>query len=220
MTRLSGIPCTPERFVETVVELYESARDTTFAHKRVRRGYSHPISGKLEDLMAAYLATKDQAERMFYVDQEIRYAGKAHRPDIVVVNTDGVIENFVDLKTDPGWNRNGLYDFAKKPWAERVKLLRDKLVTYKDGVDKTADKKTATVSSALKAHIVFLTMKNGSERAEEDFKRADRELAEVEMYRLTDGSHPNQYRRKAGETLQKVKPNVDDFGRLVENICS
>ncbi len=226
MAPISNHPMTPSDFIDRIEELYKNARSSAFKHERVSRGRSHSISGMLEDLMAAYLATHDLYGRKFFVDQPIRMMLpdgegpkklKTKYPDIVVQNTNGVIENLIDLKADLGWMRNELFDFALKMDGQ-IEEIKDSQTSFKRGEDKVLLE--GHFSPNLKHHIIIVTMKNSNKKAELDFQRVQGELPNVEIYCLSDGVHPNVYdSHKQTEKHGNTTAKECEFEALVRNIC-
>ena len=209
----------PDEFVTKALRAYAEARKAKYPCERVERGRSHSISAALEDLMACYLARNDTKERRFFVDQPIMLAGETRYPDVVIQNAEGEIENLVDMKTDPGWARGGLKDFASE-WNERVQLIRQQgAIKFKSG-EHNEERSATGFSTHLKYHIIFLTLKNGSKTTKEHFREVQNGMFPgVEIYCLTEGEHPNSKNFLNGKAWQqKIWANVDAFNRIKANL--
>lgn len=206
----------PDQFIREVKSLYIQAREPRFIGSRVERGRSRSISSDLEDLMAAYLEKQDcQNDRTFFVDQPINLDGRIRYPDIMIQNSNGVIENLIDMKTDMGWARGKLIELAEE-WNKRIGSIRSQdAVKFKRGRDKTVV--PGTFSKRLKYHIVVLSMKNGGKVTEKHFDIIKNgAFPNVEIYKLSLGEHPNTYAES--DKIKKTSANFDDFDALQRNL--
>ncbi|PQB05104.1 hypothetical protein BST85_09510 [Aureitalea marina] len=128
---------TSTQFTEKVIELYSQARYSSYYHPKIRRGRSHTISARVEDLLAAFLGFNLMKDFDIYVDQPITIIGlkKQLYPDIIL-SEQGVLKSFIDVKMDLGWKRDGFVKFCFDKDREIQSTLSRKY-SLKDGLTKT-----------------------------------------------------------------------------------
>jgi len=151
---------TPTEFMRKVIELYINARNPAFYHPTIRRGRSHAISGKLEDLFAAFLAFNFTENYKILVDQAITVNKVTMYPDIMIVRGK-IIKNLIDIKTDLGWKRKKFTHFCKE-LNSKIKTIPDKDGKTKDGI--TKEEKILRFSKRLCNHIVIISDQNISKQ--------------------------------------------------------
>lgn len=124
----------------------------------IQRGMAKVISGYAEDLFALYLATKiNRKDLLYLVDKvtSIRFSknGKAttFKPDVSIINEQGILTHYYDLKTNLGWNRD-LTNYLKKKddFIQKIKGKKAWIHFSKDGV------KDIIISPRLKYKMVVL----------------------------------------------------------------
>lgn len=212
-------------FVKKIIELYRSARISKFPDPKIRRGRSHSISSFAEDLFAKYLIGKIKAD-FIYVDQPISIRGSKAQsyPDIVVVKNSKLIA-FCDLKTDLGFNRDGLFALCKKHnfWLKRVAGKNCKIrdgVTKKDYIFK--------INKSASYNIVLISGRNiNKEKLYNQIQKSKKFSPKIDIFILTEGKndknrkqykvHLNDYGKSLRELLDRVKSR-DDFSRLVKKL--
>lgn len=209
---------TPEIFFENLVKLYADSRSSKFPDDNIHRGRSVSISGYLEDLFAKYIATNNpKKECNYFIDQPMTIPSLSTLkcPDIVIQNkANNVITDLVDMKTDLGWNRNGMPEFCAK-WNELIQSLKGVGATFKEG--KTKQKIEGTFSNKLHLHIVVASRVNCGPRIREHYKEINK-LNNVSMYILSDKVHPNEYKTTSKEILKTMEINSHEFKRLLNKI--
>lgn len=179
---------TPKEFFRKLIELYANSREPTYYNPNIFRGRSASVSSQLEDLTALFIALNNPNRCTYYTDQPIKFEGSTTKyPDIVIQNEDGVIENLIDVKTDTGWNRNGMYRFCME-WEERIESVKNKETSFSDGRSKII--KHGTFYNGLKYHILVASLVNSGKKIIEDYKKVLEECMNVSLYILSDGIHP------------------------------
>lgn len=114
----------PEDYLGKIIELYHESRDPKYYNPNIKRGRSASISSGLEDLTALFIALNNPNQCSYFTDQPMKFEGSTTKyPDIVIQKENGEIENLVDVKTDIGWNREGMYSFCKE-WDERIESIK------------------------------------------------------------------------------------------------
>jgi len=197
-----------------VIELYQLARIPNFYHPRIRRGRSHSISGKVEDLMAIFLGFNLPESFEMYVDQPIRLVEieKTIYPDITLIK-DGEITNFLDVKTDLAFNRDGLPVFCDDKQKLMIRVRKGIQARWRDGI--TKKESYIRVSRKCSYHILIISGKNISQ-AKLNSVLDDAKVYEpdVTVYVLSGGVHPNEYGSAQEQILGKLKINHDAFDNL------
>jgi hypothetical protein len=206
---------TPEKIIENVIYSYKEARKSIISHSKVKRGRSHSISSRVEDILSIYLANK-LIDTNFYIDQPTTVSGRKNPiyPDIMIVNNQKEVLNLIDLKMDLGWNRKGFVDFCKKK-EELINEIKGGKCSIKDGNTKVEE--NLSISINAKYHIVIVSDKNISEKQmQSNFNELSTlTLGNVCVYILTSAVHPNTYDEAK---LKNIKINFNEFHRLLENI--
>ncbi len=214
---------TPDEFFRKIVELYFQSRITKFYSPRIKRGRSASISSDLEDLTAFFLQQNLSRERSFFVDQPMRFGrrpnGKIQTryPDIVIQENDGEIAHLVDVKTDMGWNRNGLYEFCNN-WNEIIDKVKGAETQFKEG--DTKKWVSGVFSGDLTYHIVVITKENNGKTIERQIADVKaRAFENVRVYFLSEGWHPNSYDKSIEEVMDLIRIDMSEFERLIKNIA-
>jgi hypothetical protein len=136
-------------------------------------------------------------------------------PDIVIQNNKKKVFNLIDVKTDIGWNRSGLFSFCKE-WEKRIESVKGTKTSFKNGIDKSVVK--GSFSKKLKYHVVVITKVNSGNKIDEDYGKVKEQLKNVCLYILSDGLHPNNYDLSVPEIMERIKIHHDDFDRLLSHI--
>ncbi len=167
----------------------------------IRRGQAKVSSGYIEDLFALYLAEKIQDHSLeFLVDKvtslRIFEGEKAimFKPDVSIINSENILTDYFDVKTNLGWNRNiENYIREKNKFIDSIKDRKGWIRFSKDEV------KRIIFSPDLKYKMVVVDGGNiNPEQLNENIKIAN-ELENIELYILND--------------CNKVI-NIEDFNRL------
>ena len=203
---------TGEQFMEKVIQLYVEARKPSFYHPKIRRGRSHSIPSKVEDLFAAYLAYNLVEDVDIYVDQGVTSQGlKTLYPDIVILQS-GVIKQIFDIKMDLGWKRDSFVEFCEKN-DEQIVQFRGVVGRIKDGVSKEITE--VKYADDLKYRIVIINSGNiNRNQFEENISQASH-LENVDVYVLSENKHPNEYGISSNELLAEMKIRGDEFERIL-----
>ena len=206
----------PKEYFRKLVELYHQSRDPKYYNPNIYRGRSSSISSELEDLTALFIALNNPHQCNYFTDQPIRFEGSSTKyPDIVIQNKDGIIKNLIDVKTDIGWNRKGMYSFCME-WERRIKSVKGTETEFRKG--KSKEKLIGKFSDELKYHILVISKINSGKQIESDYKKVKVEMENVFLYILSDKIHPNNYEFSQEETLNYININDQEFERLLSFI--
>lgn len=213
---------TPEIFFEELVKLYSESRNSKFPSANIHRGRSVSISGYLEDLFALFIATNNSKKDCNYlIDQPMSFPSSdlnkqvTKYPDIAIQDQpDLIITDLIDMKTDLGWNRNGMLDFCED-WNRTIELSKGKPTKFKDG--KTKEKKDGTFSKNLHLHIVVASQINSGKKVLDHYEEI-KNLENVSLYILSDKVHPNSYEFSDKTIFDRMEIRHDEFNRLLNNI--
>ena len=222
----------PDAYFRKIVKLYQNARLPKFLKmdgdtETVCRGRSSSISSSLEDLTALFIAKNNPNFCRYFVDQPIKFPGYKHHkyPDIVIQDmgpkNNGEIKHLIDVKTDMGWNRNGLAGFCKK-WEEILNnsLKHDNRKTvFKTGPKKSLE--SGYFAKNVKYHIIVITRNNSGTKS--DIERTQKyvsQLSHVCLYFLSEGIHPNNYAINTNQDMKKITINYGEFDRLFSHLRS
>lgn len=183
---------TDNELIEKIISLYKEARVTTYIKKNIKRGRSHSISSRVEDLFAVYISEMLPENVEILIDQPFTYHSDktyAMYPDIAVIRNNEVVKLF-DIKMDLGWNRD-FYPFCKEK-QEFIDEIKGLQVKAKDGA--TKEQKTYKISDSVKINIVIVSNANISKtKREENEKRIlTLDKSKIEVFVLAD-AHPNNY---------------------------
>jgi hypothetical protein len=202
----------PEEYFKKIIELYHKSRDPKFYNPNIKRGRSSSISSELEDLTALFIALNNPNQCSYFTDQPMKFEGSTTKyPDIVIQDKDGTIKDLIDVKSDIGWNRDGMYFFCKE-WEKRIESIKGTETSFKQGKDKSVNH--GTFSKRLKYHVLVVSKINSGKKIEADYVKVKKELKNVCLYILSDGVHPNNYERNISETIQVIDIHEDEFDRL------
>ncbi len=208
----------PKEFFRKIIELYFNSREPKFYNPNIFRGRSYSISSELEDLAALFIALNNPNKCNYYTDQPIKFIGSNTKyPDIVIQQEDGTIRDLIDIKTDTGWNRNGMLQFCKE-WESQIEAVKGSITEFSKG--KTKQKKSGCFSEDLKYHVVVVSQVNSGKQILKDYDLVLNQCANVNLYILSDGMHPNNYGISQEEILNGIKINYPEFERLLGHIVT
>ena len=206
----------PEEYFRKIVELYHQSRDPKYYHPNIKRGRSTTIASGLEDLTALFIALNNPNQCSYFTDQPMKFEGSSVKyPDIVIQKKNGRIENLIDVKTDIGWNRDGLYSFCKE-WEKRIESIKETKTFFKQGKDKSENH--GIFSKNLKYHVLIVSKSNSDKKLVSDYQRVKNEMKNVCLYLLSDGMHPNTYGFTILDTIKNINIHADEFDRLFSYI--
>lgn len=209
----------PNEFFEEVVNLYEISRRLKYPNDLLRRGTSHSISSEIEDLMAHFLVTNLKNKYKIYIAQTLSYKinnkNKSCEFDLLLVDNKNEISNVVEIKTDLGHIRNGLVNYCEKRNC-LLNMLRRKLIKCNDGI--TKEKFTLKFGDKSICHLVIVNNKNISKRELDENIKNIKCISNIELYFLSNGEHPNSYKFKGTELIDKISIDEDEFGRLMDSL--
>lgn len=206
----------PEEYFRKIIELYNQSRDPKYYNPNIKRGRSSSISSELEDLTALFIALNNPNQCSYFTDQPIKFEGSTTKyPDIVIQNKDGKIENLIDVKTDIGWNRDGMYSFCEE-WEKKIQSAKGTETSFKQGTDKSINH--GVFSKKLKYHVLVISKINSGRKIESDYEKVKKDLENVCLYVLSDGVHPNNYEYTFLETMKKIAIHGGEFERLFSYI--
>ncbi|MBV1713938.1 MAG: hypothetical protein KUA37_18320 [Desulfomicrobium sp.] len=207
---------TPEEYFKKIIELYHQSRDPKYYNPNIKRGRSASISSALEDLTALFIALNNPNQCLYFTDQPIKFNESTVKyPDIVIQNKNGTIQNLIDVKTDIGWNRSGLYSFCDD-WEKRIESIKNTKTTFRLGKEKKIVQ--GKFSNDIKYHILIISKINSGNQIIKDYAEVKNKLKNVCLYVLSEEIHPNNYEYEINETLEKIKIIKEDFCRLFEYI--
>ncbi|MBF8963899.1 hypothetical protein I0P70_11625 [Pontibacter sp. FD36] len=207
-------------FINRIAEVYVDARALAYGdfQSQIKRGKSHSISGKAEDLFALFLAKNlnDQSLK-YFVDKPISFRvneqsrKKAIQPDLFIMNKSGVVTHYFDLKMDLGWQRE-LQPYLKDK-NELIQQIRGKKASYKSG----GEKHQVTFSDNLVYQIIILSGKNINGDALESHKVFCTPFDTLKLYVLTSGVHLNMY---GNDKREHLKIHDEEFEKLMQDTRS
>ena len=207
---------TPSEYFKKIVQLYHASREPEYYNPNIKRGRSSSISSRLEDLTALFIALNNPNNCNYYTDQPIKFEGSTTKyPDIVIQEENGKIKNLIDVKTDIGWNREGMFNFCSE-WEKRIDKIKSTKTKFKQGSDKKNIE--GMFSNKLKYHILVISKINSGKTIESDYKKVNSTMKNVSLYILSDEIHPNNYELSVQETLTKIKINELEIERLLYSI--
>ena len=224
MHHLIAATMTDKELIDKIIDLYKTARLTTIQRKNVKRGRSHSVSSKVEDLFAIYIAEllSDRDDTLpdnieLLVDQPFTYhTDKTYSvyPDIAVIKDNTVIKLF-DIKMDLGWNRD-FFPFCKEK-QELIEEIRGLQVKAKNGA--TKDEKNYTIDQNVKYNIVIVSNENISKKKRDDNERqiSTLEKNNVYVFILTEDIHPNNYNEQTIENIKFRQNDLDNLRKEIKN---
>ncbi len=206
----------PEEYFRKIIELYIGSREPRFYNPNILRGRSASISSDVEDLTALFIALNNPNQCSYFTDQAMKFGeGPAKYPDVVIQNQNGLIKNLIDVKTDIGWDRDGLYSFCET-WEQRIEAVKGTDTHFKQGKDKT--KIDGKFSKRLTYHVVVISEANSGDTLKLDHSKVKSQLKNVRLYILSNGEHPNNYKFAPAELMGKININHREFERLLSHI--
>jgi len=200
----------PKGLFRELVNIYHNARNPFFYHPNIKRGRSHTIASKVEDLFAFFLSLNLTKDYQFLVDQPLNKGKKQFYPDISIIDNGALIHAF-DVKTDLGWKRNEFSNFCRDKNNEIKDFFRSEL-SATDGISKK--KFTITTLPEFHYHVVVLSGCNIKKEKLEEHLSAIKKLAYVHAYVLFPEDHPNYYGNDVEQFISSVKINEEAFERL------
>ncbi|BCZ46836.1 hypothetical protein psyc5s11_29030 [Clostridium gelidum] len=209
----------PNEFFEEVINLYEISRRTKYPNDLIRRGTSHSISSEIEDLMAQFLVTNLKNKYKIYIAQTLSYKinnkSKSCEFDLLLVDNKNEINNVVEIKIDQGHIRNGVVNYCKNR-RYLLDMLERNLCKCNDGI--TKEKFTLKFGDKPTCHLVIVSNKNISKRELDENIKKIKCISNIELYFLSNGEHPNSYKFKGTELIDKISIDKDEFGRLMDSL--
>jgi len=201
----------PNDYFIKIIEAYHKARLPKYYHPDIKRGRSTSISSDLEDLTALWIAFNNPNQCSYFTDQPIKFEGSTTKyPDIVIQNNKTFeIKNLIDVKTDIGWNREGMYQFCEE-WEKRIESVKNTNTSFRNG--------NGFFSDELTYHVLVISKMNSGKKIEADYEKVREELKNVKLYILSDRVHPNNYEFDIGETMDKILIHKNEFDRLISHI--
>lgn len=170
----------------------------------IKRGQAKVMSGYVEDLFALYLAERiNRNDLQFLVDKStsLKFSteGKAttFKPDVSIINSDNVLTEYYDLKTNLGWNRDiEKYIKKKNEFISRIRGRKGWIHFSKYNVQEI------TFSENLKYKMVVIHGWNINQEQLNKNIELVKEFENIDLYILYD--HYNQ------------RNNIEDFNRLYD----
>ena len=200
----------PRELFRQLVYLYANARKPSFYHPRLSRGRSHSVSSQVEDLFAYFLSLNFVGEINYLIDQPLNHGKNQLCPDITLVEQ-GVVCHLFDVKTDLGWNRDGLSAFCAKQ-SDRLRDFDGIELSATDGM--TKKKYTIKSDGNLQYHVVIISGLNiSSEKLSKQLIEVEK-LDKVHVYVLYPQHHPNYYGTDIDSFVMSVLVNDKDFDRI------
>lgn len=170
----------------------------------IKRGQAKVSSGYIEDLFAVYLAKRiNRYDLQFLVDKttSLKFSpnGKAttFKPDVSIINSENVMTEYYDLKTNLGWNRDiEMYIKQKNDFISKIRGRKGWIYFSKEEIQ------NITFSSELKYKMVVVFGGNINQKLLAKNIEIVKEYENVELYILFD--HYNN------------RNNIEDFNRLYD----
>jgi hypothetical protein len=122
-----------------------------------------------------------------------------------------MIKDWIDVKTDIGWNRNGMYEFCRE-WENRIEEIKGTETQFKLGLNKEIIK--GVFGKSIKYHVLIISLVNSGKKIIEDYQRIKNELTNVNLYILSEKVHPNNYKYNESEILSSMLIREEEFQRL------
>lgn len=209
---------TPKELIINIAQLYRDARIPHIIDKKISRGRSHSVSSLTEDLFAHFLISNDKTIDKILVDQSISFPEESIKtiyPDITIIKQ-GIATNFIDLKMDMGWNRDGLLKVANKHF-ESVKSMQGHTGRYYDGISK--EKFEFKVGQDASYDIVIISDTNiNAAKLSEQLNQCQSLTPITEAFVLYSGGHPNTYEFSPEELGENLTVNQSNFDKLLTKI--
>ena len=209
---------TPADFASGFVDLYRRARELSVPSAKVTRARARTVSSGLEELVAAYIASNSVRNVHIYVDQPVGTGGgRVSYPDLVVLDltTQNVVA-LVDVKTDIGWQREGLQSMCTK-----LAKLRDALLaqgSVRLGPEPRL-RISYAISSNLSCHLVIGALANSGRDIQTTDAVQIAANSKVKFHVLIEGKHPNHFSRQQGACFPGLIVMTSSFRALVDTIC-
>jgi hypothetical protein len=180
------------------------------------RARARSISSDLEELVASYIIASTNKNLHIYVDQPVSIGnGRVAYPDLVILDKDlSKVVAIADVKTDIGWNRNGIESMCKKLSTVREAIKANSL----DLGTEPKLRKPFVVSEALDCHLIIGASVNSGKLLQSSEALEIATSFGVHLYILTEGKHPNNFSRQAGNTFIGMTVRCEDFNNLLINI--
>lgn len=216
MKEILNYKMTPTEFFRKIIELYFESREPKFYNPNIFRGRSSSISSELEDLAALFIALNNPNKCIYYTDQPVKFIGSNTKyPDIVIQQENGTIHDLIDIKTDTGWNRNGMMQFCEE-WEVRIEAIKGSKTQFSKGKNK--QKKSGIFAEDLKYHVVVVSLVNSGNQILKVNDLVLEQCKNVFLYILSDGLHPNTYGMSQEKILNGISINYQEFERLLWHI--
>ena len=217
-----------EELYLTLVEAYHDARTSKYPHEKTVRGRSYSVSSEAEDIFASYLAKNLTEIDIIRIDQALTMSAahpdihkhKTFYPDLsVILNNE--LKCMLDLKLDMGWNRDGLYELCKKHQYV-VELCAGNRVHYTVGKNRgDPERREIKCSEKLTYLVVLLSGGNQKQtKLKESLETAKSFSPKVEVFVLSEGVHPNDYKGSPSDVLERMCIHNDAALRMISKIES
>ena len=158
-----------------------------------------------------FVALNNPNDCQYYVDQPITCNGRTTYPDIFIVNEHNYVTDLIDVKTDLGWNRNGMMDFCRDR-ESLINQFKNQHVIFKIG--KSKEIKHSTFDQSVKYHILIISLVNSGKEIIEQYPLINKKLTNIELYILSRDTHPNSYKYPQDELIDQIKIDESEFHRL------
>lgn len=205
----------PPELFRQLVYLYVNARRPAYYHPRIRRGRSHAVSSQVEDLFSYFLSINLIGDISYRVDQPLNHGKSQFCPDIALVERchcqPSIVRHLFDVKTDLGWNRDGLYAFCAQQ-DEMIRNFQGLELSVTDGT--TKERTTVKAAERLQYHVVILSGKNISTDKLSGQLAKVATLDRVHAYVLFPKHHPNYYGPDIEAYIKSVFVNEEDFHKI------
>lgn len=154
----------------------------------IRRGQAKVSSGYIEDVFALYLASRINNHKLeFLIDKltSLRFSPKGRattfKPDLSILNSEDVMTEYYDLKTNLGWNRE-IENYIKKKddFIQKIKGRKGWIYFSKEEI------KEIIFSENLKYKMVVVHGGNINENQLKINIEKVKEYKNVELYILYD----------------------------------
>ena len=211
---------TPEEYFRKIIELYWQSREPAFYNPSIFRGRSASISSQVEDLTALFISLNNPKQCNYFTDQAMKSKGSTSNkyPDIVIREKTGTIKHLIDVKTDMGWNRDGIIKLCEQ-WQGFLDSAKGAKTHFRNG--KSKEFIEGRFSKNLNCHIIILSKINSGNKLDNDIYKVhhDKRLRNIRIYVMSDGKHPNSYNISQDELLNReLRINKHEFNKLMWNL--
>lgn len=152
----------------------------------IYRGNSRSLSSDVEEEIAIFCKTIMPKKYKYYIDVSIHEGGKNHKPDLLIVNTNGEVVAMIEIKANMGYCRNAGAVIDKLHNNDKVfKEKNELLFKIHDG-----NKANVKYGNNVKLFLIALTRENCDKNSHKK-NRLNASKASIKYFTLFDGWYDN-----------------------------